>query len=356
MAQTTEQSTPVIIGVDTHKDNHVAVAINVLGVRLDDCIVPTTRDGYQALLEWSDTFSKVVSFGVEGTGSYGRGLTRFLLRQGFTVIEVGCPSHGNSRRLQGKDDALDAEQAAREVLSGKATAIPKATDGTVEMLRLIKVAKDTAVKAQTQVLVSLKATLVTADEELREQLEPLSTPKLVDACARLEVGTLNNPASTMRYALATMAKRWLQLTEEIEIHTQYLNDLTHEVAPELVQSIGVGPDTAAQMLITVGQNAYRIRSEAAFSKMCGVCPIPASSGRTQRHRLNRGGNRQANAALFRVVLVRMRWHEPTKVYVARRTTEGLSKREIIRCLKRYVAREIYQILREIFPAAEKAIP
>lgn len=355
MAQMAKKSKQVIIGVDTHKDNHVAVAINALGVRLDDCIVPATREGYQQLLDWLKAFSQVVALGIEGTGSYGSGLTRFLLRQGFKVVEVGRPSHGNSRRLQGKDDLLDAEQAAREVLSGQATAIPKITDGAVEMLRVIKVAKDTAVKAQTQVLVSLKATLVTADELLREQLEPLPTPKLVEACAQFEEDRLDTPIAAMRYALAAMAKRWLQLNEEIEAHTQHLTELTHKAVPELVQSIGIGADTAAQMLITMGQNTHRIHSEAAFSKMCGVCPIPASSGKTQRHRLNRGGDRQANAALFRVVIVRMRWHEPTKAYVTRRTAEGLSKREIIRCLKRYLAREIYRIIRKAFPKPETGV-
>jgi transposase len=192
------------------------------------------------------------------------------------------------------------------VLSGQATAIPKSTDGAVEMMRILKVARDTAIKAHTQVLVWLKALLVTADEGLRSRLEPLPTPQLVAACTQLETDQLDTPATTMRYALAAMANRWLQLHQEIEAHTQHLTTLTREVAPELVQAHGIGPDTAAEMLIAFGDNHNRVHSEAAFAKMCGVCPIPAASGKIQRHRLNRGGNRQANAALLRVVIVRMR--------------------------------------------------
>jgi transposase len=349
MAQNTIDSTGIIIGVDTHKDTHAAVALNDLGARLGDRIEPANPAGYEQLLDWAKTFGAINAFGVEGTGSYGKGLTQFLRRQGQKVIEVSRPCRRGQQRLQGKDDLLDAEDAARQVLAGLATATPKSSEGAVEMIRILKAARDTAVKAQTQVMVALKAMIVTADAELRAQLEPLSTPQLIKACQQLEVGTLDTPMATMRYALAAMAKRWSQLHEEIEGHTQHLTTLTQAAAPELVQAFGIGPDTAAEMLLTFGENADRVHSEAAFAKMCGVCPIPASSGKTQRHRLNRGGNRQANAALFRVVIVRMRWHQPTQDYVARRTAQGLSKREIIRCLKRYVAREIYHLIRKTCP-------
>lgn len=265
MTQITVGSNQVIIGVDTHKDNHAAVAINCLGARLDDCIVTATTVGYEQLLSWAKTLGQIVAFGVEGTGSYGSGLTRFLQRQGLKVIEVSRPKRGERRRLQGKNDVLDAEQAARQVLAGQATAIPKSTDGAVEMMRVIKVARDTAVKAQTQVLVSLKAMIVTADEELRALLKSLSTPQLVAACTQLVVGQLDTPAAAMRYALATMANRWLQLHQEIAAHTQHLNTLTHQAAPELLQAYGIGPDTAAEMLITFGDNSERVHSEAAFA-------------------------------------------------------------------------------------------
>lgn len=344
----------IIIGVDTHKDNHVAVAINELGVRLADCSVSATPTGYQQLLAWSQALGSLITFGVEGTGSYGRGLATFLLQQGCSVVEVCRPARTVSGQSAAKDDVIDAEKAARQVLSGQATVTPKWADGQVEMMRVIKIAKDTAVKAQTQVLVALKSLLVTADETLRTQLESLPTTKLVAACAELAVTTLDTPLAAMGYALATMAQRWQTLQQEIEGHWEHLQSLTKQTAPALTDACGIGPDTAAQLLITFGDRGDRVRSEAGFAKLCGVCPIPASSGKTQRHRLNRGGNRQANAALFRVVIVRMRWHQPTKDYVARRTAQGLSKREIIRCLKRYVAREVHRLIRQALPSQKVA--
>lgn len=336
----------VIVGVDTHKDEHVGVALDGLGGRLTERFVPATAHGYQQLLDWADTHGRVVAFGVEGCGSYGAGLASFLRRNDVRVIEVARPPRKGERRAAGKSDTIDAEHAAREVLSGRATAVPKTCDGDVEVIRLVKVARDTAVKAHTQSMIALKATLVTAADELRAQLEPLTNFELIRACAALEPSDdLSDPAAAMHHVLASLARRWLQLHEEIKTHTAHLKRLTQRAAPDLTAMFGVGFDSAAELLATAGDNNDRISSEAAFAKLCGVCPIPASSGKTSgRHRLNRGGNRQANAALYRIVIVRMRWHEPTKTYVERRTTEGLSKKEIIRCLKRYVAREVYRNL------------
>jgi len=207
------------------------------------------------------------------------------------------------------------------------------------------------VKAHTTAIITLKAVLVTASDELRASLEPLTDHKLVTACAALKVGgNIADPDVALRTTLSSLANRYLDLHEEIKLHTSHLKTLTKTAAPQMLERFGVGFDTTAEMLIAAGDNTDRIRSEAAFAKMCGVCPIPTGSGKTSgRHRLNRGGNRQANAALYRVVIVRMRWHPPTIAYVERRTAEGLSKKDIIRCLKRYVAREIYQLLPE--PAA-----
>jgi len=337
--------TDVIVGVDTHKDQHVAVTVDGLGGRLDELFVPATNDGYADLLAWADGQGSVVSFGVEGTGSYGVGLARFLRRHGRTVIEVSRPPRKAERRAAGKSDTIDAEHAARQVLAGTATAIPKTGDGDIETLRLVKVARDTAVKAHSQAMITLKATLVTASDELRAQLEPLTNFKLITACAAFDAAAvLSDPDVAMRYVLGTLARRWLVLHEEIKSHSRHLKARTTAAAPQLVAAFGIGPDIAAELLVAAGDNSNRIRSEAALAKLCGVCPIPASSGKTNRHRLNRGGNRQANSALFRAVVVRMRWHEPTIAYVERRTAEGLSKREIIRCLKRYLAREVFQLL------------
>lgn len=187
---------------------------------------------------------------------------------------------------------------------------------------------------------------MTASSEVRAELEQLSDFKLVTACAALDTaGDIADPDVAMRHTLVSFARRWLELHDEIKIHTRHLKTLTTQAAPQLLDAFGVGIDIASQMLITAGDNAERVHSEAAFAKLCGACPIPTGSGRTDDyHRLNRGGNRQANAALYRAVIVRMRWHEPTIAYVARRTAEGKPKKFIIRCLKRYLARELYQLL------------
>jgi len=336
----------VIVGVDTHKHEHAAVALDGLGGRLDELFVEAKPDGYTELLDWARAQGRVVAFGVEGTGSYGSGLARFLRRHGITVIEVCRPPRKGERRASGKSDAIDAEHAARQVLAGEATATPKTADGVVEVLRVIKIARDTAVKAHTQAMISLKAVLVTASDELRAQLEPLTNHKLVTACAAFAADLeINRPDDAVRHTLGSLARRWFQLHEEIKGHTRLLQQHTAAAAPQLVAQFGVGFDCAAELLIAAGDNNDRIRSEAAFAKLCGVCPVPASSGKSSgRYRLNRGGNRQANAALYRVVIVRMRWHEPTIAYVKRRTAEGLSKKDIIRCLKRYVARDLFRLL------------
>jgi transposase len=338
----------VVVGVDTHKDEHVAVALDGLGGRLGALAIAANPDGYAELLAWAEQLGAVAVFGVEGTGSYGSGLARFLRRHGRRVVEVSRPPRKGERRLSGKSDTIDAEHAAREVLAGKATATPKLADGIVEAIRLIKIARDTAVKAHSQAMITLKATLVTAPDDLRSELEPLTDFKLIQACAALDAdGDVADPEVAMRRTLGVLARRWLDLHEEIKDHTRHLKKLTKTAAPELVAAFGIGPDIAAEMLITAGDNNDRIRSDAALAKLCGACPIPAGSGRTNgRHRLNRGGNRQANAALYRAIIVRMRWHPPTIAYVERRTAEGLSKKEIIRCLKRFLAREIYRLLPE----------
>ena len=340
----------VIVGVDTHKDEHVAVLLDGFGGRLAELFVPATLAGFDALVtfcrERVGPEGSLIAFGVEGTGSYGVGLARFLRRHGLTVHEVHRPPRKGERRLSGKSDTIDAEHAARQVLGGRRAPVPKTASGAVEALRLLKVARDTAVKARSSAIITLKATLVTATEDLRGELEPLSDHQLITACAALEPGAeLDDPAAAMRHVLRSLARRWLELHEEIKVHSRHLKVQTKAAAPRLVEAVGIGLDIAAEMLVTAGDNSDRVRSESAFAKLCGASPIPAGSGKTNgRHRLNRGGNRQANAALYRAIIVRMRWHQPTIDYVARRTAEGLSKREIIRCLKRYLAREIYRLL------------
>lgn len=337
-------STSIIVGVDTHKYVHVAVAIDALGMRMASCSAPADRAGYAELVSWARTLGTIEAFGIEGTGSYGVGLASFVRRQAIRVVEVShCDRR--KRRNNGKSDTVDAETAARSVLAGIATAVPKTADGAAEMVRQVKVARDTAVKAKTAAIITLKTLIVNAPGELREALEPLTDRKLIDRCARLLPGALiaDTTAST-KHALRALAVRWLALSTEIDTHDDLLDTITQAAVPTLREAFGIGADSAAEMMIVAGDNPTRVRSEAAFAKLCGACPIPASSGVTHRHRLFRGGHRQANAALYRIVIVRMRWHQPTLDYVGRRTAQGLSKKDIIRCLKRFVAREIYRSL------------
>ena len=333
----------LVIGVDTHQDEHVAVAIDGQGVRLGERSSPATTWGYGDLEQWSRSLGEVSAFGVEGTGSYGAGLARFLTGRGHSVVEVNRPDR-STRFRKGKSDPTDAESAARAVLAGVAEATPKSGEGEVEMIRMLKSAKDSAVKARTQTVNQMKALVVTAPAQLRETLDGLTTAALAARCKSFRPGRLKDPAAAAKYALRSLARRYRQLGKESrELQTE-LERLIRMASPELVRIFGVGPDTAAALLIAAGSNPQRLRSEAAFASLCGVNPIPASSGKTNRHRLNRGGDRQANSALYRIVPVRLRYDCRTKAYMLRPTGEGLSKSEIIRCLKRYVAREVFSAL------------
>lgn len=330
----------VIVGVDTHKSVHVAVAITDLGQRTGDCQVSADTFGYAELVNWARTFGHVIAIGIEGTGSYGAGLASYVRRQSIKVVEVNhCDRR--ARRRNGKTDTLDAEAAARAVLAGVAVAVPKSADGAAEMVREIKVAKDTAVKARSAAIITLKTLIVNAPPVLRGELQQLNDRSLIATCSAFVAGPLVDTGASSRHAMRAIARRYQMLDIEIIEHELALDQITEAAVPTLREAFGIGPDCAAEMMIVAGDNPERIRSEAAFAKLVGVCPIPASSGVTNRHRLFRGGHRQANAAIYRTVIVRMRWHQPTLDYVARRTAEGLSKKDIIRCLKRYVAREIY---------------
>lgn len=335
----------VTVGVDTHKDAHVAVAKDHLGRHLGENTIPTTPRGYRDLLVWAESHGEVEAWGIEGTGSYGAGLSRFLHGADQVVIEINRPDR-KARRLKGKSDPVDAEAAARAVLSGEANAVPKSGDDRVEMIRALRSARSSAIKARTQAINALKSLVVSAPAQLREQLRALSNTQLVRSCARLRPGDIANPLAATKLALRSLALRYEALEAEIKILDPELARLTNEAAPALVELLGVGPDVAGTLLVTAGDNPQRLRSEAAFAHLCGVSPIQASSGKTVRHRLNRGGDRRANAALYRIVIVRLRYHPETREYAERRTAEGKSKAEIIRCLKRYVAREVFAVLKD----------
>jgi transposase len=344
----------VIGGIDTHKDTHHASVITHSGQLLGDRGFPATAKGHRDLLGWVASFGIIDAIGAEGTSSYGSSLTRVLTGAGVLVIEVNHPNR-QARHRDGKSDQLDSEQAARAVLAGTATASPKTKDGPVEVIRMLRVARSTAVKARTQAMNALHAILVGAPDELHDELIQLRARTLISRCARLRPETadlsslLGDPdrmlLAAAKTALRDLALRWQSLDTETKKLSRQITELLEEVAPELTALYGVGPEVAGQLLITAGDNADRIPNERAFAKLCGVAPQPASSGKTTgRHRLSRGGDRAANSALYIVAVTRMRRHPPTRAYFERRTAEGLSRREILRCLKRYIAREVFAAL------------
>ncbi|MFD7781447.1 IS110 family transposase [Streptomyces sp. NPDC059753] len=335
----------VILGVDTHKDVHVAAVVTVLGVLLAHQQFPTTAVGYRQLLSWARSFGAMRRAGVECTGSYGAALARFLSRENVQVVEVNQPDRA-LRRKRGKTDAVDAEAAARAVLSGRADVTPKTGEGPAADMRVLRLAKESAVKARTQAKNQLKAVLLGVDPELREALSNLSNTALIARCADLP-----DTGDAAVFTLRLLARRIQQLTAEVKELARRVTKAVHRCHPRLLDVIGVGPDSAAALLIAAGDNPERLASEASFAALCGVSPVEQSSGKTQRRRLNRGGNRQANAALYRIVVTRIRRDARTRLYLERRTKQGMSKREIIRCLKRYVAREIYH---EIQPTSALA--
>jgi transposase len=335
----------VTVGVDTHGEIHVAAAFTSdLGRPLGHLEIPTTPTGYRRLLRWARGLGAPVQFGVEGTGSFGVGLTRFLRNEGCMVIEVNRPNR-QTRRSRGKSDPVDAEAAARAVLSGQAAVVAKDDQALVGMICSLRVARRSAMKMRTQISNQMHALLVTAPAELRERLRPLSSDQLINVAAGLRPGPVTTPMAATKLALKGLALRHQLLTEEVMTLDVELSRLTMEAAPALCSLIGVGPDVAGALLVAVGDNPSRFRSEGSFANLCGVAPLPASSGKTSnRHRLNRGGDRLANGALWRIVMTRLTCHEPTQAYMARRSAQGMSKREIVRCLKRYVARDVYRCL------------
>jgi transposase len=309
--------------------------------------VPTTTKGYERILCWAEGFGPVRCAGIEGTSSYGDGLARYLKARGTEVLEVERPKRpqGSSRRNVKKSDPSDAESAARAVLAGETSGVPKSGDGRVEMIRALRTARRSAMKARTQAANQLQGLRVTAPDELLDRLRGLSTKELVAVAARFRLGDDPNDVPTAtKFALRSVARRYEDLSAEIAELDAQLDRLVAQVAPELVSLPGIGTDHAATLLIVAGDNPQRLRSEASFASLCGVSPIEASSGKVVRHRLNHGGNREANRALYMTCLARMRRDRRTQEYFARRTAEGKSKREIIRCLKRYVAREVYRVL------------
>ena len=331
-------------GVDTHADKHVAAALDPVGGLLGVEEFPVSPAGYARLLGWLGGFGTVALVGIEGTGSYGAGLARYITAAGIRVVEVDR-SDRQDRRRQGKSDPLDAVSAARAAQSGRARGAPKGRDGAVEAIRALMVAKRSARNERTQAINQARSLILTGPDELRARFAGHCAAALAEGIAALRPRPGDAAGHAVRVALRELGRRAEFLDGQLERLDELIVPLVTARAPGLLSLYGVGPDTAALLLVAAGDHPERLRSEAAWAHLCGTAPIPASSGKVRRHRLNPGGNREANHALWRIVITRMSAHPATRAYVDRRTKEGLSKKEIIRCLKRYVAREVYPCLR-----------
>jgi transposase len=338
------ESTLIVAGADTHLDTIHVAAISMTGALIGDREFPTTLTGYAAAIRFLTSLGQVQRIGVEGTASYGAGLTRALTAAGIDVAEVSRAVK-STRRLKGKSDPLDAYSAARTALAGDGLATPK--DDATAGLRALHIARRSAVKHRTAVINQLKAMLVSAPDAVREKYRGLTTLKLIEAIARCRPDALSDPwAQSVLVAAKMLAQRVQFLEAQAEQLEAQIDALVTDANPGLRAAYGVGADTAAQLLITAGANPHRLHSEAAFAALCGVAPVPASSGKTTRHRLSRGGDRAANNALHRIALVRLSHHQPTKDYAKRQLLDGhsKSKMEVLRKLKRAIAREIFKLL------------
>ena len=331
------------LGVDTHLDKHVAVLVNHIGQVIDTKEIAVSTLGYATLLKWCSSFGSLTQAGIEGTGTYGAGLCKYLQEHNVEVYEVNRPNRAK-RRLRGKSDPTDAESAARSVLAKESTAIPKSHDGAVEALRYLVVARKSSVKSKTQTINQMRALLVTAPDPVRQQCYVPSSYQCVTACDKLEPQVGDMVQESLIAMLKLLAQRWKLLAAELRVIDKKLKALVKSCAPTLIDQYGVGNYVAATLLVTAGDNPARLKKESSFAALCGASPLEASSGKTQRHRLNRGGARDANNALWTVTLIRMRSDARTRKYVDKRINEGKSNKEIQRCLKRYIARELFPII------------
>ncbi|TCK94539.1 IS110 family transposase [Paraburkholderia sp. BL9I2N2] len=344
--QATAGRRTVVGGVDTHKDLHVAAVVDEHDRVLGSECFPTTRHGYKQMMIWMRSFGELARVGIECTGTYGAGLLRYL-QQGVTVLEVTTPDKSD-RRKRGKDDTLDAQNAAHAAFAGVRTVTPKTRDGMIESLRVLKVCRKTAIAARRVALQLIHNTIVCAPDELREPLRAMTRMQLIRTLAawRPDLSDFRNLASAYGITLKSLGRRYLELHDEIADLDVMIAALVDELAQDLVSRNSIGYESASQLLLTAGDNSSRLKSEASFAALCGVSPVPASSGKVTRHRLNRGGDRAANSALHIIAIGRLRTDARTRAYVDKRVSEGHSKLEAIRCLKRYIAREVYYVIRQ----------
>jgi len=339
-----------VVGVDPHRDSHALAVVHVLsGAVVLEASVAAGSEGYARALRLADEHGAGRrAFAVEGTGSFGAGLTRFLSERGELVLEVGRLRR--ERRSGGKTDALDAIRAARSVLAQKRPATPRAAGGR-EALRALMAAREGAVSAKRAGLCQLRGLVVTTPEPLRSELGPLTRARLLQRLAATRPERRRDPELRRALlALRSVARRVLQLTAEERELAHEIETLIGELAPQLLEQPGVGPLAAAQLVLSWSHRG-RITSEAAFARLAGCAPIPACSGQTVRYRLDRSGDRRLNRALHMILVTRRRSHPATIAYIERRTKEGKSRREATRCLKRYLARNLYRLLEHGPPLA-----
>lgn len=335
----------IVGGVDTHKDLHVAAVVDDLDRVLDTQSFATTRQGYRMMLAWMRSFGELRRVGIESTGSYGAGLLRYMQSADVEVLEVTTPDR-HDRRKRGKNDDLDAANAAHAAFAGQRTVTPRSRNGMVESIRVLKACRKSAVNARRIALQMIQNTIIAAPDRLRDQLRSMTRMQLIRTLAawRPDLTAYRDLEAAYRISLKSLARRYLELHDEIADFDVMIAAIVQELAPELIARNSIGHNGAAQLLLTAGDNPERLKSEASFAALCGVSPVPASSGKTVRHRLNRGGDRAANSALHIIAIGRLRTDERTKTYVARRVAEGHSKLEAIRALKRYIAREVFSII------------
>lgn len=339
-------SLQLAVGIDTHQSTHHVAVIDAEARRVADREFPATRDGYTQIEQWLAGHGEIAVIGIESTSSYGQGITRHLLEAGHRIVEVNQPDVA-IRHDQGKTDVIDAYSAARAALTGRANVTPKISTGIVESIRMLMVTRASAIKSRSQAVLQIRDLTTTAPDPIRDQLLPLTGPARAKIAAgyRPDMTRIREPLQAVKYALKSLAQRYQALDAEVRHVDQLLDALVAEAVPTLLSHRQIGTITAGRLVVSAGQNPHRFATEAQFAKLTGTAPLPASSGKTRRYRLNRGGDRQANSALYMIAVGRLKDHEPTRTYMARRLAQGLTKRDVMRCLKRYIAREVFTALK-----------
>ena len=346
MTTMTEMRPGNTLGADTHRDINVAAVLDGIGRVIDTAEFPTTASGDRALVDWAESFGPVGRAGIEGTGSFGAGLARRVIERGIDCVEVNRTNRQHRRR-HGKSDVADAIGAARAVLSGEAQGQPRGNNGLAEALRVNRVALRSAKRARTQAINQLHSLRVGAPDGLKAKLVGLSGIRLAATVSGFRPGMDLDVMTATKQAMKSIGRRVCYLDEEIaDLEASRQQILDYAAPVELTNELGVGPSVAADLLIVVGDNHGRIHSEAAFASLCGVAPVDLSSGLNTKHRLNLAGDRQANCALYRIVLTRMAYEQRTKDFITKTVARGKTKRDAIRILKRHLARHIWRLLQQ----------